>query len=817
MSRYLIERYVIKSVTPYIGLAVLLLTGVVLAQQTNHRFADLLGAARAPWQMTLEILAGLLPSILVFTLPMAILAGIITGLSRMGSDSEIVAMRAAGVGIWRIVWPLLLIGLTASAATLYLGLEAAPRAARDLRRIAFQAALQRLESPVEPGTFYTDIPGKVIYVHEGDETNGSWRRIFIYARPEGDESREAVRIVTARSGRIDSRNVVPREMGGRWQQNPEGREAEAEAQAEMVLSDAVVTTLHLTSGDGDAGAEDSGQIVTERVSELRMKFEAPSQRLLELIRGREPEPEELDTQQLIERAEEAPDSRGKLLANIALQKKIALGVSPVIFALLGAGLGIRIKRGGRGFGILLSIPLMITYYLLSLGGEQITRTGIVSPSVGIWLTTGVGIAFSLFLLFIAERRIFSWRLYRQRKNVVSATEVHHHHKKENIRGERKQRARVAITGLMDRKLTLSLVGNFVVAWTGLLFVFLLFTLFELARYFTSSQASFRVFARYLFYLSPSVGLALAPVSFLVAVLATYAIMARRREAVAWWACGQSSYRLAFPAIYVAALISLGIWSAQESIVPETSLRQDNLREQIRGRPAQTTIPQSRQQWLAAPPEDGGGGRRRIYSYEFERGSENEMDNLEVFDFDQEGIHLRRIISGEALIDNETGQLEITHGRDYDLIAPRTSMRPTRVASITEFSISGQSAGVFKPLLIKPSHLNSAALSSYIKLLKRRGEDQRALLFAVAIENRRAAILGPPLMALIGLPLALAFGRRNTVAALSLAILIGLIFFAITGAAGQLGNYGLLPPSVAAWAPPTVFLAFGIFLLSRIRT
>src|SRR5687768_6136585 len=183
---------------PYILLALLLLTAILLAQQAA-RLAEVVIYADLPFSLLASAGAALLPGVLVFSLPLATLAGIIIGFSRMGSDSEIVAMRAADVGSWTMIWPALLIRLVCTVATTYLHLKEAPEAARDLERIALQGALAKLDSPVEPRTFST-LPRYVIYVRDGNRELGTWGRVFIVAqRSEGTTD-----VYTARSGRIDS-------------------------------------------------------------------------------------------------------------------------------------------------------------------------------------------------------------------------------------------------------------------------------------------------------------------------------------------------------------------------------------------------------------------------------------------------------------------------------------------------------------------------------------------------------------------------------------------------------------------------------------
>ena len=82
--------------------------------------------------------AALIPGVLIFTIPMATLAGIVIGFSRMGTDSEIVAMRAAGIGSWTMLWPVLLMGLLLSGAATYILWQEAPQAAQDLERASIE-------------------------------------------------------------------------------------------------------------------------------------------------------------------------------------------------------------------------------------------------------------------------------------------------------------------------------------------------------------------------------------------------------------------------------------------------------------------------------------------------------------------------------------------------------------------------------------------------------------------------------------------------------------------------------------------------------
>src|SRR5262245_29332656 len=263
-SHRLIERYIIRTIFPYALIALALLTGILFVQQSG-RYLETIFRATVPAMFLYSIAPALLPTVLSFTLPMALLCGTIIGLGRMGSDSELVAMRAAGVSRSQIVVPVLLIGLLTTAAAWQLNMNEAPRAQRELRNIGARAALYKLDSPVEPQTFTTDIPGYVIYVREGDKSRGQWGGVFI----QSHEDNGSTRLITARTGRIDS----------------------SEEKSELVLQDAVRAKIPAPE------ARDQNYVV-ERLSQLRILFNTGRNDLLARMRTEQIKSDEMNFSEL---------------------------------------------------------------------------------------------------------------------------------------------------------------------------------------------------------------------------------------------------------------------------------------------------------------------------------------------------------------------------------------------------------------------------------------------------------------------------------------------------------------------------------------
>src|ERR687884_80250 len=96
-----LDAYLVGSALPYVLLALTILSAILLIQQTA-KFAEVLGSTEPPFHLSLQVAANLLPSILIFSLPTSVLGGTATGFGQLGHDSELIAIRAAGVGTARI-------------------------------------------------------------------------------------------------------------------------------------------------------------------------------------------------------------------------------------------------------------------------------------------------------------------------------------------------------------------------------------------------------------------------------------------------------------------------------------------------------------------------------------------------------------------------------------------------------------------------------------------------------------------------------------------------------------------------------------------
>jgi len=106
-----------------------------------------------------------------------------------------------------------------------------------------------------------------------------------------------------------------------------------------------------------------------------------------------------------QRAEQA--SRSTLIDRHAIEwhRKIFLATSCILLFFIGAPLGAIIRKGGMGLPTVVAILLFVTYYVITIVGERMVRSGALEPAVGMWLGTVVMLPAAIGLTWWAARDV----------------------------------------------------------------------------------------------------------------------------------------------------------------------------------------------------------------------------------------------------------------------------------------------------------------------------------------------------------------------------------------------------------------------------
>jgi lipopolysaccharide export system permease protein len=766
-SGWLISKYLVFAVVPYFAFSWLLLSVILFVQQAG-RFSDIFFNVNIPASMMWQLSAALVPNVIAFTCPMAMLVGTVIGLAKMQTDSELIAIRAAGIGNLQITAPIAVLGILLSVFAFLVNLKGVPLAASLVRKVALQTAIKKLESPIEPGVFNSEVGGYTIFVRDGDVETGRWNNIFIFKE---DPNAGIVRLITSKQGRIDF----------------------SDQNSELVLANAIVTTLPLEPG--------AGKYVSENLGEIRLAIKTQRSELIERLSRSGGSLGELGLTQL---ADHASNSEGKerVEAQILWQRRIILSITPFIFSLLGTGMILRFNRGGRGLGVLLALLGLIGYYLLAFLGEQLARTGVVNVAIGGMLPIfGSLIA---VLWFNYSNRVGLWNLPTEKIGTLI--------NRFRTAPNKLQFGNLFVdvtTGIRDFDILLNLLKYFFLSLGFLTAVFVIFTAFDLWKFAGTIDGGIMLLAKYLFVLMPFIYLQIAPSSAMIATLATYVIKSRQNEIVTWTSAGQSVYRLLVPCFIATAVLGLINWQIQEHILPAANQRQDEFRWLLRN---------------SGKPDDAFGrawiaNDRRIYSFTPPK-SHSASDNakqdacsgcatdLSLYEFTEGGTRLQTIFRSKIAL-WERGNIELLGSVEKD------DLKEGKIETIrlNETEIP-EPSNPFTETREKPSHLNIAGIKQQIAA----GDsdtDRRNL--RVALAKKYATLFLPFIIALFTAPFSLSLNRKGKAATVGYTVALWLLFMGTISIFEQFGLNGSLSPSFAVSSPLVMFAMFGVYLLSKVKT
>jgi LPS export ABC transporter permease LptG/LPS export ABC transporter permease LptF len=721
-----------------------------------------------------QIFLFMLPGILSLTIPIAVLVGVLLGLSRLSADSEVTAMRAVGVGVWYFVGVVSVIAIVGWGISLADSLYIAPKAAAALLKIESSLKEQQASFEIEPRVFYEDFKNYVLYVQDIRAGTGAsrWQRIFLadLSDPVVPKITTAEEAVVADSG---AHTLLMRLRNG-----TEHDMASSNGAPQYQVSTFVESELPLTIATQDAhiGRNDTPILaMSNRV-------------LFEHTKG--------------------PGGKPYL---IELHKRFAYPAACLVLMLIGIPLGLSSRRGGKSAGFVVTIALVFIYYFLSLIGNSLAREGKLPVFAGVW---AANMLFAFFgLLLLRQMAVGGGALGTHFAAIVSrfkSTQLLTP-RSERSTEDRATHERGRFPLILDDYVLREFITTFLLVLASFVLLMLVFTFFELLGDIIRNRTPLVTVGEYLINLTPSMVYNIAPLGVLVAVLVTFGVLTRTNEFTAMKATGISLYRVMVPILVVSALIAVALFLFDESYLPGANRRQEALRSVIKNRPAQTFL-RPDQKWIFGRQEPGKPGR--IFYYQFFDPDEDRFANLTVFEFNPENFSLsRRIFASSARWEPQLQQWVFEHGweRRFDGEA---------VSSYGQFGVEGypeisEQPQYFKKEALQSKEMTFGELQRYIRDLRQSGFDTRQL--SVQLNIKLAYPLVTLVMAVLAIPFALTMGKRGSLTGIATAIGLAIAFWVVNLTFQALGNVNFLPTLLAAWSPDLLFAFAGAYLLLRTPT
>jgi len=763
----------------------------LLLLQTLYRLARMIIVNDVPAGQVVLLLARSLPNIVILTIPMGILFGVLVGMGRLAADSELTAMRAAGISLATLYRPVLRLALTMTLITGTIYLFVLPRANSALQLQFLEISASSPTKQVQARQFYEEFEGKVLYVFDAPPEERKWYGVFLAE----DLPTGATKVTTAESGelRLDVEND----------------------RLLLLLDNPVVHEVDLeTPGRYEVSAlESSSQVVEDHFTRnQREKF------------GFSKDPRSMTLNELL--AQRARARRSAMLQRTAeteLHKRFAIPAACLVFSLLALPLAASVQRSAaRSSGFAISIGIIVLYWILLANGEEAAVTGKWPVAMAVWYTNILLAVIGVFLLwrrnrdkpvfpefgrfirFRPRRRKGSRRPARQASQEADGTSAPSTGPRPRALTLRLPRFHWNVPNLLDRYVFRSFMGVFFVVQLGLVSIFLVANLTETMDSILENSIGVEVVLDYYKYLSLQAYYDVAPIAVLLTTLITFGMLSRSNEVTAVKALGVSLYRLSIPAAVAAAAITLVSFALEAAVLPASNQKVARLKDQIGGEKIRTYRRADRN-WLF-------GQGRYIYNYRAYDGAGQALSNLQVFEFDDETFELtRRLYSSRAEYVGDAWLFDA----GWTAVFSRGKVVDFSKFDTPAIDAYPETPDYFESEFRLPQSMNYPDLKRYIESIESSGRNVPQML--VALYKKISFPVICFVMALVALPFSFRLGRKGALYGAGFGVMLGMVFFGVFAFFTTLGETGALPALAAVWSPNIAFALCAIYLFLGVET
>jgi len=761
-------RYILKEVLSHALIGIAVFTFVIFMRDVS-RILELVVRNSAPIPSVAELFFLTLPGALTVTIPMGVLVGILIGLSRMAADSEITAMRAAGVGVFRFVKVLAIFGVTAWLLALANNIWSAPRSAAALADLQNSLAGSQASFEVQPRVFYENFKPYVLYVQDATTASGGsvWKNVFL-----ADMTDPAAPKITVA--------------------------------AEAVVSSAQDSIhLHLVNGaTHEVKVREPSQYTISTFDENDSTLNMPpaSRQAQEAVPV-----QQLNTRELLRQSYYNRKPEAARWYWIEFNRRLALPTACLVLVLIGIPLGLSFKRGGKGAGFVVTIVLVFVYYFISVTGLSFARSGRLPAVLGVWMANIVFGLIGLLLLWRVDKMPVHIGLGHALTARLQHWAVMWSRRKEEERAVAVVRPRSAkrFPLILDDYVVRNFLGHLALITASFMVLVLIFTFFELLTDIVRNRIPLVTVGEYLLNVTPSWLYLFTPLCVLLSVLVTFGLMQKSNEITAMKATGISIYRAVLPVLIISALLAGGLFLLEESYLPDANKRVETLRNTIKEKPAQTYLHPERK-WIF-------GQHNTIYYYEFYDPEIDQFGSISAFEFEPHTFEItKRIYAAQAHW--EPNLQEWVFEKGWQRSFQGSAIDKFETFNLHEFAELNEQPTYFKKEVHQSQEMNYRELSTYIHDLQQSGFD--VVRLRVQLQKKLAFPLITLVMAMLAVPFALSTGRRGALTGVAVALLIGVVYWVTAGLFEAMGNVSQLPPSLAAWSPDVIFCLAGGYLVLK---
>ncbi|MCH7908069.1 MAG: LptF/LptG family permease [Candidatus Hydrogenedentes bacterium] len=359
-----IDRYLVREIAVPSMFALAVVSFFAVGNEIRQQVQEVLAFIHVTDILMLCVL--FLPLLLSYVIPATYLLGILMAFGRLAQQGEIVAMRAAGISLKRLVIPVILFGCVLSVFGYFVQETLQPWSVKKAMNLVYTELPQRATIDVLPAGIMHEYEGWRVYFERTDPDTGTLYNVDL-VRPEGEKGSTVFYAASARLHR-------------------------SEEGFELVLTDGHLVTPENLRLDFE----------TQR---LRIPAPAPIQ-TSQIRKARDlPELFARERELALEYEEQATAGRRKTLMKERneIAERFSLPFAAVAVSVVGAPLGLRAKRGGRSFAFTVGFAIILAYGVLNLVVLPQSLSPLLEVVLRAWVPNALLLGIGLLLVWNVDR------------------------------------------------------------------------------------------------------------------------------------------------------------------------------------------------------------------------------------------------------------------------------------------------------------------------------------------------------------------------------------------------------------------------------
>jgi lipopolysaccharide export system permease protein len=379
----ILHRYIFVSVGTAAVFSAALFAFVLVAANVVRDVIERLASGQLSPGMAFEMTALLIPFTLSFAAPMGLLMAILLIFGRMSARNEIVAIKSAGISLWRIGLSIVVLAVIGVFMCAFVNNYYAPMARTKYREMLADVVREAPLRFVVPGRFVRDFPGYVIYSGErhGERLTNVWVWVL-------GPDRQVVKFLQAREGTIKYEVASNTLVLDVFQAAGEARSGSTPDNVSQMRPQAVIDHASFSLPLDKLMAADTGVSQPRKLSNMS---------LTELVAARNQAAAEMDKM-----AVDSPAWRSwrvaKTRADYYISRNFAFAFSTLALALMAIPLGIHVSRQETYANMAAALALGLVYFFLVFMCGWAERSPQLHPELLVWLPNVVFVALGICLM-----------------------------------------------------------------------------------------------------------------------------------------------------------------------------------------------------------------------------------------------------------------------------------------------------------------------------------------------------------------------------------------------------------------------------------